>query len=103
MGQKEKRRKEGGKKETLTAYDKLFKGKKAVTADGFMKMHLMNGKVYVEFPLNLLNKDMMLTSSIEDISDNGRGLSVNLPAGATISVLRNWIRCCKPGWSCAVR
>ena len=71
---KKKGEKKAEKKETLTAYDKLFKGKKAVTADGFMKMHLMNGKVYVEFPLNLLNKDMMLTSSIEDISDNGEGV-----------------------------
>lgn len=57
---KKKGEKKAEKKETLTAYDKLFKGKKAVTADGLMKMHLMNGKVYVEFPLNLLNKDMMV-------------------------------------------
>lgn len=62
------------KKEKETPYDKLFKGKKYTTADGLMKIHNMNGKIYVEFPVALLKKDMMLASSIENISDNGEGV-----------------------------
>ena len=57
-----------------TPYEKFFQGKKKVTARGLMTLHQMNGKVYVEFPLNLIGRDMLLTSSIEDISDNGEGV-----------------------------
>ena len=66
--------KEKDKKETLTAYQKLFKGKQVKTAHGLMTIHKVGGKVLVEFPIKLLGKDMMLTSSIEDISDNGEGV-----------------------------
>ena len=66
--------KEKDKKETLTAYQKLFKGKQVKTAHGLMTVHKVGGKVLVEFPIKLLGKDMMLTSSIEDISDNGEGV-----------------------------
>ena len=58
--------KEKDKKETLTAYQKLFKGKQVKTAHGLMTVHKVGGKVLVEFPIKLLGKDMMLTSSIED-------------------------------------
>lgn len=66
-----------------TSYDKLFKGKKYTTADGLMKIHRMGEKVYVEFPKALLDKDMMLASSIENISDNGEGV-VGQFAGAPL-------------------
>lgn len=62
------------KKETLTAYQKLFKGKQVKTAHGLMTVHKIGDKVLVEFPVKLLGKDMMLTSSIENISDNGEGV-----------------------------
>ena len=62
------------KKETLTAYQKLFKDKQVKTAHGLMTIHKVGDKVLVEFPIRLLGKDMMLTSSIEDISDNGEGV-----------------------------
>ncbi|WP_302299103.1 zinc-dependent metalloprotease [Butyricimonas virosa] len=62
------------KKETLTAYQKLFKDKQVKTAHGLMTIHKIGDKVLVEFPIRLLGKDMMLTSSIEDISDNGEGV-----------------------------
>lgn len=71
---KKKEVKKADKKEIQTPYNKLFKGKKAFTVDGLMKMHLMDGKVYAEFPIELLNRDLALTSSIEDISDNGEGV-----------------------------
>ena len=71
---KKKEVKKAIKREVQTPYDKLFKGKKAFTVNGLMKMHLMAGKVYAEFPIELLNRDLALTSSIEDISDNGEGV-----------------------------
>ena len=72
QGQAKKKNKE--KKETLTAYQKLFKGKQVKTAHGLMTVHKIGDKVLVEFPIRLLGKDMMLTSSIENISDNGEGV-----------------------------
>ena len=72
QGQAKKKDKE--KKETLTAYQKLFKGKQVKTAHGLMTVHKIGDKVLVEFPIRLLGKDMMLTSSIENISDNGEGV-----------------------------
>ena len=72
QGQAKKKNKE--KKETLTAYQKLFKGKQVKTAHGLMTVHKIEDKVLVEFPVRLLGKDMMLTSSIENISDNGEGV-----------------------------
>ncbi len=62
------------KKATETAYDKLFRGKKYTTAEGLMKIHNMQGKIWVEFPVALLDRDMALTSSIRTISDNGEGV-----------------------------
>lgn len=60
-----------------TAYERLFQGKQVVTKNGLMKIHACkdHGKdlIYVEFPVKLLGKDMMLTSSIEEISDAGEG------------------------------
>ena len=48
---KKKEVKKSIKREVQTPYDKLFKGKKAFTVNGLMKMHLMAGKVYAEFPI----------------------------------------------------
>lgn len=60
-----------------SAYERLFQGKQVTTEDGLMKIHALKDhgrdQVYVEFPLRLLGKDMMLTSSIEEISDSGEG------------------------------
>lgn len=56
-----------------TAYDKLFKEQKRETVKGMITIHKMDGKVYFEFPVNLLNKDMLLGSTITAISNNGFG------------------------------
>ena len=69
-----KKKQEPRKVEQQTPYDKLFKGKNMKTARGIMTVHKWKDKVYVEFPVDLLGKDMMLVSSIEDISDNGEGV-----------------------------
>ena len=57
-----------------TPYQKLFQGKKVSTSKGLMTVHTMDGKAYVEFPLHLLGKDLLYTTSIRDISDNGEGI-----------------------------
>ncbi len=61
------------KEEKLTSYEKLFKGKNVETARGVMTIHKVGDKIYVEFPLALLQRDMILTSSIEKTSDTGEG------------------------------
>lgn len=58
----------------VTPYELLFKGKAVHTQKGLMTIHNVKGQVLVEFPLRLLDKDMLLTSSIENISDNGEGI-----------------------------
>lgn len=83
----------------MTAYQKLFKGKQVKTARGLMTVHKIGDKVLVEFPIRLLGKDMMLTSSIENISDNGEGVVGQFADMAYRSVLPVWIRPCRPGYS----
>ena len=69
-----KRKKDVKMTEQKTPYLKLFDGKKVVSANGLMKILLVEGKVWVEFPLNLLGKDMALASSITETSDGGEGI-----------------------------
>ena len=69
-----KRKKTKEAKKTETAYEKLFKGKQVHTSKGLMTVHVMEGNVFVEFPLSLLGKDMLLTSSIQKTSDHGEGV-----------------------------
>ena len=80
---KQKKKEDRQKTEIKTPYQKFFEGKKKVTREGWMKVHRINGKVYVEFPSAYLGKDMLFASSIENISDNGEGV-VGQFAGAGI-------------------
>ena len=71
---RKKKEKAQAKEEVKSEYQKFFENKDAETVKGLMVVHRMNGKVYVEFPLRLLNREMLLASSIADISDNGEGV-----------------------------
>lgn len=51
-------------------YDKLFKGKKCETVSGMMTLHNVEGKLYVELPLSLLGRDMLMGSTVSRITDN---------------------------------
>lgn len=62
------------KKEELTPYQKLFKDKKTETVHGLMTVHKVNDKIYVEFPVDMLGREMLLTSVIENTSDAGEGV-----------------------------
>lgn len=68
-----KKKKKEEKKEVLTPYQKLFKDKKVQTAHGLMTIHKVEDKVYVEFPVAMLGRELLLTSSIENTSDGGEG------------------------------
>ena len=47
-----------------TEYDKLFKDKKCETVRGMMTLHDVEGKLYVELPLALLGRDMLIGSTV---------------------------------------
>lgn len=68
-----KKKKKEEKKEVLTPYQKLFKGKKVQTAHGLMTLHKVEDKIYVEFPVAMLGRELLFTSSIENTSDGGEG------------------------------
>ena len=53
-----------------TAYQKFFKGKKCETRKGLFTLHKMDGKVYFEIPLTLMERDMLLGSTVSEITDN---------------------------------
>lgn len=51
-------------------YQKLFKGKACETVKGMITIHKTDGKVYFEFPLALLGREMLLGSTVSEITDN---------------------------------
>ncbi len=53
-----------------TDYDKLLKDKHE-TKKGMITQHTMKGQLYFEFPVSLFNKEMLLGSTVSEISDNG--------------------------------
>ena len=59
-----------GRSEKETPYQKLFKGKTYETVKGLLTIHKMDGKVYFEIPRNLLEKDMLLGSTISETTNN---------------------------------
>ena len=50
-------------------YDKLFKEKHTV-ADGMFRLHDVKGKLYFEIPDSLFGREMLLGSTISEVSDN---------------------------------
>lgn len=54
----------------LSPYERLFDGKKTETAKGFLTLHKMDGKIYVELPLKYMERDMLIGSTVSEISDN---------------------------------
>lgn len=75
---KKKAKTETVEKKKPSEYDKLFK-KKHVTATGLFTLHLMEGKVYFEMPLRLMEKDMLIGSTVTSVSDNGNAVVGSKP------------------------
>lgn len=77
------RRKKQVEKKELSKYDKLFQGKHVTSATGeFVSLYLVDGKVYVEYPLKYMGREILLASTITN-STNGlvciNGYKTNKP------------------------
>ena len=69
-------KKKGKKEEKVevkkeTPYEKFFKGKKCETVKGLIILHKMDNKIYFELPLSLWGKDMLIGSTVTEITNNG--------------------------------
>ena len=69
-------KKKGKKEEKVevkkeTPYEKFFKGKKCETVKGLIILHKMDNKIYFELPLSLSGKDMLIGSTVTEITNNG--------------------------------
>ena len=61
-------------KKEVKGYSSYLKDCVASDSTGLMVMHRTKDKIFVEFPVSLMDKEMLLASSIIDISDNGEGV-----------------------------
>ena len=61
-------------KKVESKYEKLFKGKQCTTVKGMITLHKMDQKVYMEFPLNLMGREMIMGATVSEISDNSNAL-----------------------------
>lgn len=69
-----RKKKEKSAKTEIKGYENHLKDCAASDSTGLMIMHRTKDKVLVEFPVRLLEKEMLLASSIINISDNGEGV-----------------------------
>ncbi|WP_065218822.1 MULTISPECIES: zinc-dependent metalloprotease [Butyricimonas] len=66
-----KKKKVQVEKKELSKYDKLFQGKHVTSSAGeFVTLHRVNGKVYMEYPLKYMGREILLASTITT-STNG--------------------------------
>ncbi|WP_065219559.1 MULTISPECIES: zinc-dependent metalloprotease [Butyricimonas] len=72
LARKKKTADKGKEIKKETPYEKLFKGK-CETVKGLMTIHKTDNKVYFEIPLELLNRDMLLGSTISETTSNWFG------------------------------
>ncbi len=56
-----------------------YSRKKHEIAKGLITLHLLDGKVYFELPVDLINKDMLIGSTVTSISDNGNAVVGSKP------------------------
>lgn len=63
-----------------TPYEELFKDKKVRTVrGGGLTLHLVEDKLYLELPDSLLDRGLMITTTIERTGDPGDGLALQQP------------------------
>lgn len=70
---KEEKEKAVAKKDSVTAYDKLFK-EKHQTAKGMILLHKIKEKLYFEIPLEMMGREMLIASTVTETSDNANGI-----------------------------
>lgn len=78
-GRKEKKKSEAPAPKKLSAYEKLFKDKESRTAEGLFKLHIIDGKLYTEIPLDILEREFVINTSIEESSLADYGLAGQQP------------------------
>ena len=59
-------------------YDEFFK-EKHETARGLITLHKMKGKLYFELPVNLLGREMLIGSTVTEISENANAVVGSKP------------------------
>lgn len=62
------------KKKKTTLYDDFIGNKARQEAKGVMTLHMLDGKLFIEMPVKLLGREMLLGSTISKISNNGEAL-----------------------------
>ena len=76
------KRKKSKKKEVVekekTPYDKLFLSDHS-KAEGFITVHKFKDKIFFELPLSLLRREMLLGSTVTEISDNKNAIIGSKP------------------------
>jgi hypothetical protein len=63
---------------TQTDYEKLFKDEHNTTK-GLITLHQIKGDIYFEFPVNLLDKEMLIGSTVSEISNNANAIIGSKP------------------------
>ncbi|MCQ2163252.1 MAG: zinc-dependent metalloprotease [Bacteroidales bacterium] len=58
---------------TESSYEKLMK-EKPETHEGFITLLKSKGKVYFQIPLDIMGREMLMGSTLSEVSDNGNGL-----------------------------
>ncbi|MCD8185270.1 MAG: DUF5117 domain-containing protein [Rikenellaceae bacterium] len=55
----------------VSRYERLFRGKEHTRAEGgFMTLHLVEGKLYFELPVEMMDRQMLLASTVTRTTDN---------------------------------
>ena len=88
QNKKDEKEKTAPKKDSVSAYDKLFK-EKHETAKGMFTLHKVKGKLYFEIPLNMLGKQMLIASTVTETSDNGNGIVGGKPSPIHIAFTKS--------------
>ena len=71
LRKKESKKERAAEKKKLSKYEKLFeKGVEKSASGAFATLHKVNGKLYLEFPLELLGREMLLSSTTAQTSDS---------------------------------
>jgi hypothetical protein len=82
----------------LSSYEKLFKDKKCRTERGLITLHDVEGHLYMEFPLALMGRDLMIGSTVSAITDNrfvGVGEKHRAPMQVTFELDGKNVSMCK--------
>lgn len=82
----------------LSAYEKLFKDKKCRTEKGLITLHDVEGSLYMEFPLSLMGRDLLIGSTVSGITDNrfmGVGEKHRAPMQVTFELDDKKVSMCK--------